>query len=335
MNEKWMREIMDDVRMTDEKKSELWNEILRKADWRRALRRRMVAAAVILVLLVIPSGVYAATNFGWIWEDVEEKNEELDTNFKREYGSAEIEGFRFKVEQAFCDESLGIVYYYMSVTDVSDEGRDPREHLWSDSDTLNVGDVTFDIHMKRDTGGLDRLDEANSTDKIAYYYIESELSDNATKEEMNVIEITADRLEKIKIDPLTQERTAYGIVTGERTITIQNVIAMPSLTWKIVNGAETEEVRVSSIAARLKESNDSRLEIVLNDGKEIKDYFHYHQSELDKDGKMPSEGAFTSMDQGTEPGTLYRFDYTDIDSISGIRLDGTFYPVSEAKRSDE
>lgn len=336
MNEKWMKEMMEDVRMTDEKKDELWKEITRKASHRKTMKRRMAAAAAILVLLVIPSGVYAATTFGWKWDaETETNNKVLDTNFKTEAGSAEMEGFRFKAEKAFLDENLGISYCYVSVTDESGKKRNPREH---DMEALrNVGEVYFDISMKRSGGGNFVYDEENSTDTKAYYYIEDELSDKASKEELNQLKVELTKVEKTKKDKDDQGYEAHGIVLGEKTISVQNVIAMPSLTWKIEEGAQTEEVKVSSIAARLKESNSSRLEIVLNDGKEIKDYFHYHQSEIAKDGTLPNrgKGAFTSMSEGTEPGTLYRFEYIDIDTISGIRLDGTFYPVSEAKRSDE
>lgn len=336
MNEKWMKEMMEDVRMTDGKKDELWKEITRKASYRKTMKRRMAAAAAILALLVIPSGVYAATTFGWKWDaETETKNKALDTNFKTESGSAEMEGFRFTVEKAFCDESLGIAYSYVSVTDESDKKRNPREH---DMDApRSAGVVYFDFNMKRSGGGNCIYDEENSTDTKAYYYVEDELSDKASREEMNQLKVECTKVEKVEYDNDDQGWEAHGILLGEKIITVQNVIAMPSLTWNIEEGAVSEEVRVSSIAARLKESNSSRLEIVLNDGKEIRDYFRYYQSEIAKDGTLPNrgKGAFTSKSEGTEPGTLYRFEYIDIDTISGIRLDGTFYPVSEAKRSDE
>lgn len=336
MNKEWMKTTMDDIRMTDEKKSELWDGIVQKADHRRYLKHRVAAAAALLILLLIPSGVYAASAFQWKWDEETPNNKELDVNFKSEFGSLEAEGFRFEVKKAFCDESLGIAYYYVAVTDISGEGRNPKNYTWNCDSLQQVGDVTYSISMKQSTGGAYRYDEENSTKKTAYYYMEEELSNNADREDMYQIEIEFDRL--TKVDNHEDGQRKEGLLIGEKTITIQNVIAMPSLTWKIEGGDVTEEVRVSSIAARLKESNHSRLEIVLNDGTEIKDYFDYHKSELGKDGTIPSgpgKRSFYTKDAGTEPGTLYRFDYTDIDSISGIRLDGVFYPVSKAKRSDE
>lgn len=339
MNKEWMKTTMDEIHMTDEKKSELWDGIVQKADHRRYLKHRVAAAAALLILLLIPSGVYAASAFQWKWDEETPNNKELDVNFKSEFGSLEAEGFRFEVKKAFCDESLGIAYYYVAVTDVSGEGRNPADYTWGSSSVRQVGDITYNIGMKQTTGGLNNYDEENSTKKTAYYYIEDELSDNAEKEEMNQIKIEFNKVTKVDNDEDGQR--AEGLIIGEKTIGIQNVIAMPSLTWKIEDGDEAEEIRVSSIAARLKESNHSRLEIVLNDGTEIKDYFDYHQSELGKDGTIPSgpgKRSFYSKDgpdPNNTPGTLYRFEYTDIDSISGIRLNGIFYPVSKAKRSGE
>lgn len=340
MNEKWMRDLMDDVRLTDEKKRELWDGITKKANHRRYLKRRITAAAAIFILLMIPGAVYAASAFEWKWSPEETKNTELDENFKTEHGSLTVEGFRFDVKKAFIDASVGTAFIYVGVTDVSGQGRNPNDYYAGSSDIekLNAGDITFDMDMERASGMCDEYDKENSTETTAYYYLDADLHDrdsypgNASPPHpdlrpLNRLEIRVSRITKVTKEENSPDGVAgtLGEMLAIETIEIQNVIAMPSLIWEIDRGDTTEVVRVSSIAAHLKETNNCHLDIVLKNGKEIKEG-------TSGDYEL---GDFVSKTCGTEPGSIYRFEYTDIDQISGIRLNGTFYPVSEARRSDE
>lgn len=62
-------------------------------------------------------------------ETTDKKNEPLNMNFRRENGYIEGGGFRFRVEQAMCSEELGISYFYISVTDISGQGRNPKDYI--------------------------------------------------------------------------------------------------------------------------------------------------------------------------------------------------------------
>ncbi len=105
---------------------------------------------------------------------------------------------------------------------------------------------------------------------------------------------------------------------GDKTIEIKNVLQMPSLTWNI--NAKVE-VKVSSIAARIAGAKNPKFEIVRKDGTEIKDFEDWHHGAEERTSKY----FFDS-----EKSRLYRFNYVDIDEISGVRVDGEFYSAEDA-----
>ena len=105
---------------------------------------------------------------------------------------------------------------------------------------------------------------------------------------------------------------------GDKTIEIKNVLQMPSLTWNI--NAKVE-VKVSSIAARIAGAKNPKFEIVRKDGTEIKDFEDWHHGVEERTSKY----FFDS-----EKSRLYRFNYVDIDEISGVRVDGEFYSAEDA-----
>ena len=88
-------------------------------------------------------------------------------------------------------------------------------------------------------------------------------------------------------------------------------------------------IKVSPIMARISAASKPafNFEIVLKDNSSIKDYFDFNQAEVDKDGTLP-ENSFTSKSKENEDDdTIYRYHYMELSKISGIRIDGEFYPV--------
>ena len=320
MNKDWMRDVMEDVRMQEEKRSELWAEMTKKADHRKHVRKRVAAAVAVFILLAVPAGVYASSGFKWAWGNFGQKNQQLNTQFKEEHGSAEANGYRFCVEQAFCDESLKVAYYYVSVTDISGKNRDPHDYESRNFD-LNVGDLTYEFQVRDMECSTIVYDKENSTKQKAYYYLESNMSADANSGELGKIDINFSKVGKKSENPKEGTKTmsmAKADGDGDKTIEIKNVLQMPSLTWNI--NAKVE-VKVSSIAARIAGAKNPKFEIVRKDGTEIKDFEDWHDGAEERTSKY----FFDS-----EKSRLYRFNYVDIDEISGVRVDGEFYSAEDA-----
>lgn len=329
MKENRIKEVMKDIHLSDKKREEIWEETIKKAERNRYLRKRMIAAAAILALLLIPTGVYAATRFQWIWDEVEEKNQQLNTLFKQEYGCVEANGFRFRVEQAMCDKNMGIGYYYISVTDTSGKGRNPLYYYNGYEEASNAGDIIYSISIQADNSGLERYDEKNSTSQTAYFYIEKETGKN--NQGGDKIEIEFSQIEKITHSKDGTGTKTLGKVLGNKTIEIKNIIQMPTLTWKI-GQKQIAEVKLSPVIARIRGISRPEFEIIFKNGKAIRDYFDFNQEAIAKDGTLPDNHFTSKTNSGTDTtDTIYRFDYFNLDDIRGIRVNGTFYPVEKAE----
>lgn len=330
MRDNPIRQVMEEIHMPSEKKSEIWDAIEKKADEGKKKRMRAAAAAVILVLLLVPAGVYAGGRFDLFWKNLGEKNGQLDHSFRREDGVLEEEGFRFCIEQALCDEGMGFAYYYMSVTDISGENRNPADFMSTSPAEgergRKIGDIVFDIH----NNGAVVYDEKNSTDTKMYLFMETEMQRADEAAEAGSVEIQFYKI--ADTGDGSYFATSKGIVVEERSIPIRNVVHMPTLSWKIEKGGETVEVRVSTVIARVINEWTPELEIEMKDGRVIRDYFDFNQDVVAANGAIPDDNCFTSKcgypdDQTMGKEVIYRMDYINIDEISGIRLDGEFYPV--------
>lgn len=314
MNEKQVKDAMEEIRLSAAKKEELWETIAKqRVHQKNKHRKRAVAAAAIFILFLIPTGVYAAGRFSWIWEKDQQKNEELDERFRPEQGCTEIGGFRFCVEQAWCDDKMGISFIYMSVTDVSGEGRDPAEYEGEDETDSRPGRCWFHIGMKASTIGQLTYDKEHSTPQTAYYYVEAEASEDSDARDMRTVKIEIGKTEKGEGGAIKSSHI------DEKTITLSNVSQLPVLRWNI----ETEDaygkkrvaqVRVSPIIARIRNIAGPEFAIVFRDGTEI------------ADGGFTSAGAADVMELFDQ---TYRYPYVEIENVRGIRLNGTFYPVEE------
>lgn len=327
MKENRIRETLDEISMREEKKKEVW-DVITKASGRsrRYLRKRVAAAAAVLVLLLIPVGIQAAGVFQWDWEGMDEKNQPLDIHFQRENGYIEGGGFRFVLERAMCSPNIGVAYYYISVTDVSGQGRNPKDYWYSETGR-EVGDIVYEIECEDYS-----YDQENSTATTAYFYLENTGSETSSIAE---IQIECWTIMGQKTDPLNGSVTSFGGAIEREALKIENVTQMPVLSWKIpVHNEETNreklvEVMVSTVVARVRNTPSPEFEIVLKDGTSIKDYF-------DKGRKIPNKNAFTSKEAGSyAPDTTYRFDYIEVDDVEGICLDGEYYSVEEATRSGD
>lgn len=331
MKENKIKQAMESIHLSEEKKTDVWEAITRQEKHTKYMRRRVVAAAVVLVLLLIPTGVYAAGGFRWPWKDMGEKNNQLNKIFKKENACVEEQGFRFRLEQAFCDSNMGVAYVYISVTDISGKGRDPKD-FYASSDEAGLVDIVYDINVCGCSSGSFMYDKKNSNSETAYYYIEADsLPDDS---QMKGVEISFSKL----YDDKSQNLAAQNIITrmqiSSRMLEFENIVQLPVLTWKTgtkENGKEGE-VRISPVIAKVSNVMKPQLEIVLKDGTKIKDHF-----EIDKGGynsdtleNIPNDSFVSKMMDDDEIGTTYRFDYTDIEQVVGIYINGKFYSVDEA-----
>lgn len=330
MRENRIRELLNEVLMPEEKKEEVWDGIVKAAGRkRRYLHKRAAAAVAVLVLLLIPVGIQAAGIFKWDWEAMGEKNEQLDMDFRRENGCLEGGGFRFCVEQAMYNEEMGVAYYYISVTDLSGKGHNPRDFMIGYEGQTKKGDIVYDIMSEGMGSGQTVYDSVNSTENKAYFYIEN-IGDpgEERKERMGDVRIEICTVEKQQQGKSSRE---LGIVKSE-TIPIRNTVEMPVLLWRIsVQNEETKQdkevtVWVSTIVAHVCNiAYDGTFGISLKDGTSILD--------CDESGKnIMSDRVFSSIEHGTDPISSYEYDYTDIDNIRGIWLDGEYYSAEKAER---
>lgn len=330
MRENRIRELLNEVSMPEEKKEEVWDSIVKAVGRkRRYLHKRAAAAVAVLVLLLIPVSIQAAGIFKWDWEAMGEKNEQLDMNFRRENGCVEGGGFRFCVEQAMCSEEIGLVYYYISVTDISGKGRNPRDYMIGYEKQTKRGDIVY--HIMSSGAGSEKTvyDSVNSTENKAYFYVKDIGKPGVErKEKMGEVRTEVCTVEK---EQQGQHSRELAILTRE-TIPVQNVVEMPVLLWRIpVHDEETKQdkevtVWASTILAHVCNTTYNRtFEIVLKDGTSILD--------CEESGKnISSDRVFTSIAHGTNPISTYEYDYTDIDNIRGIWLDGQYYSAEKAER---
>lgn len=328
MRENRIRELLNEVSMPEEKKEEVWDSIVKAAGRkRRYLHKRAAAAVAVLVLLLIPVSIQAAGIFKWDWEAMGEKNEQLDMNFRRENGCVEGGGFRFCVEQAMCSEEIGLVYYYISVTDISGKGRNPKDYKFANAEQFKKGDVVYDIMSEGGGSGKESYDSENSTDTKAYFYIQSVGNPKESAGEEREY-----KMGNVQIEFSTVEEEDKLVVAARETIPIQNVVEMPVLLWTIpVHNKATKQdkevtVWVSTVLAHVcNTAYDGTFEISLKDGTSILD--------CDEKGKnVSSDRVFTGRVTGSEPISSYEYDYTDIDNIRGIWLGGEYYSAEMAER---
>lgn len=328
MRENRIRELLHEVSMPEEKKEEVWVGIVKEAGkQRRSLYKRVTAAAAVLVLLLIPVGIQAAGIFKWDWEAMDMKNEPLDMNFRQENGCVEGGGFRFRIEQAMCSEEIGLAYYYISVTDISGRGRNPRDYKFANAEQVKKGDVVYDIMSEGESSGRESYDSENSTDTKAYFYIQSVGNPMESAGEEREY-----KMGNVQIEFSTVEKEDKLVVAARETIPIQNVVEVPVLLWTIpVHNKETKQdkeitVWVSTVLAHVcNTAYDGTFEISLKDGTSI--------SKCDESGKnVSSERGFTAIETGSIPIASYEYDYTDIDNIRGIWLGGKYYSAEMAER---
>lgn len=336
MKNNQIKKTMQDIQMSEETKNELWGRIVSKSERQRHFYKKAVIAAAILAILIVPTGVYAASEFGWIWDEVEEKNHPLNPYFQQENGSIEAAGFRFNIERAMCDTNVGVVYYYISATDISGKNRNPRDfssEFHEDSKHWRVDDIVYSLGINDNSTSTCQYDEKNSTSQKAYFYLESEAIEQP--DSTNQIKISLNKIEKVYSDGKTE-----GTALESKTIKIENTTKLPTLTWQLEEKGNLTVI-VSPILARIKNdtgkknSSNENFELVLSDNSSIKDYFDFNQSEVGKDGTLP-ENCFTSKSkENKQADTIYRYHYLELNKISGIRINGEFYPVKNAERQPD
>ena len=331
MKENKIKQAMESIHLSEEKKRDVWEAITRQEKHAKFMHRRVIAAAAVLVLLLIPTGVYAAGGFQWPWKDMGEKNNQLDKIFKKENACVEDQGFRFCLEQAFCDSNMGVAYIYISVTDISGKGRDP-EDFYASSDDADMSDILYDIQVCGSSSSSFLYDKKNSNSETAYYYIEADsLPDDP---QMKGVEISFSKLYDNKSQDAASQNAITRMQISSHILEFENVVQLPVLTWQTgtkENGREGE-VKISPVIARVSNVMKPQLEIVLKDGTKIKDYFEMDEGgdNSDTPENIPDDSFASKMMDDDEIGTTYRFDYTDIEQISGIYLNGKFYSVDEA-----
>lgn len=326
MRENRIRESLHEISMSGEKKEEVWDAVVKAADKkRRSLYKRVAAAAAVLVLLLIPVGIQAAGIFKWDWEAMYMKNEPLDMNFRQENGCVEGGGFRFCIEQAMCNEEIGLAYYYLSVTDISGKGRNPKDYRF-DAERAEKGEVVYEIMSEGESSGREVYDSEHSTDTKAYFYIH-----NIGNPVERPGEEREGKMGNVQIEFYTVEKEDKLIVAARETIPIQNVVEMPVLLWTLPAQNKVKEdqevtVWVSAVLAHVcNTAYDGTFEISLKDGTSILD--------CDEKGKnVSSDRVFTGRETGSEPIASYEYDYTDIDNIRGIWLGGEYYSAEMAER---
>lgn len=323
---KKMNKMFSEIVMEEERKEWIWEDLERQYSKPRvsAMRRGIVAAACLLVL-AIPIGVIAAS--GWQWPFLQERGEEENTQLTPLFHSEQAElnayGLRFRIEKALCDKSMKIGYFYVSVKDLSGKGIHVS-HAGGLEETKQYkkGDIIFDfLDNSRIT-----YDEEKSTDRIQYFYVENELSQKDKESIQNL------RIEFWKFEGNGKQGEVYAEVLKTETLKAANVIEMPTLTWNIGNA----EVKVSSIAAKVSDKKQRELQIILKNNKTITDYFDYNLDKIGKNGTVPEDSFTTKGEEKSDDSAelmvmAYRFGYVDISQIEGIRYDGRYYGIEEAK----
>lgn len=321
MNEEQLKQVIGDIRMPDEKKEEVWQNIVKQAGRQKVShRKKAAAAAAIVFLLLLPASVYAAGGFSWIWEPGEEKNEILDSRFGTENASVEAGGFRFCVEEGWYDDQMGIAFFYLSVTDVSGKGRNPAGYEKFALDPDREENICFTLW----TGGgssymRSSYDEPHSTEQTAYFYIEVEASDDEAVRNINRIFIDIEQIEQEEDLELRGEQIEH------KMICLSNISQMPVLTWRLeaqeANGrTRLAQVKVSPILARIQDIAEPDFVIVCRDGSQIDD------RRFLSSGSAAEEELFEQT---------FRYAYVDLDQVAGIRINGQFYPVENAEREPD
>lgn len=321
MNEEQLKQAIGDIRMPDEKKDEVWQNIVKQAGRQKASRRKKAAAAAAIVfLLLLPASVYAAGGFSWIWEPGEEKNEILDSRFGTESASVEAGGFRFCVEKAWYDDQMGIAFFYLSVTDVSGKGRNPAGYQKFALDPDREENICFTLWTGGGSSSMrSSYDEPHSTEQTAYFYIELEASDDEAVRNINRIFIDIEQIEQ------EEDLDLQGKQIEHKMIRLSNISQMPVLTWRLeaqeANGrTRLAQVKVSPILARIQDIAEPDFVIVCRDGSQI------------DDRRFLSSGSATEEELFEQ---TYRYEYVDLDQVSGIRINGQFYPVESAEREPD
>ncbi len=328
MKENKIKEAINEIQLSDTKREELWNETIKKASHRPHLSKRMIAAAAMFLLLLLPVGVYAATGFEWSWDETEEKNQALNPLFQKESGCVEANGFRFRIEQAMVDKNMGIGYYYISVTDTTGAGRNPRNFCSGYEEDVHVGDILYSISIQGDSSGEESFDEKNSTGETAYFYIEEESWEN--EQGGNKINIEFSQIKEIKRSNDDNSNKLIGSALDPKTIQVKNIVRMPTLTWKIKKNPAAE-IRLSPVIARIDGIASPDFEIDFKNGDTLRDYFDFNQGAVSENGTLPKNSFTSKTKSSTDTNTIYRYNYINPDDVAGIRIDGIFYPVEDAK----
>ena len=321
MNGEQLKQAIEDIRMPDQKKDEVWQNIVKQADRQKAARRKKAAAAAAIVfLLLLPASVYAAGGVSWIWGPGQEKNEILDSRFGTESASVEAGGFRFCVEKAWYDDQMGIAFLYLSVTDVSGKGRNPAGYQQFALDPDREDNICFTLWPGGGSSAMSSsYDEPHSTEQTAYFYIEFEASDDEAVRNINRIFIDIEQMEE------GEDSEGHGRQIEHKMIRLTNISQMPVLTWHMeaqeANGrTRLAQVKVSPILARIQEIAEPDFVIVCRDGTEI------DESRFLSSGSSNIEELFD---------WTYRYEYVDLDQVSGIQSNGQFYPVENAEREPD
>lgn len=321
-----MNEMFSKIVMDKERKEWIWEDLERQySKPRMSVMRRGIVAAACLLALIIPIGAMAASGFQWpfLQELGEEENTQLTPMFHSEQAELNAYGLRFRIEKALCDKSMKIGYFYVSVKDLSGNGIHVS-HAGGMEETKQYkkGDIIFDfLYNSRIT-----YDEKKSTDTIKYFYVENELSENDKESIQNL------RIEFQKFEGNGKQGEVYAEVLKTETLKAANVIEMPTLTWNIGEA----EVKVSSIAAKVSDKKPKELQLVLKNDKTITDYYDYNLDKIGNDGTIPEDSFTTKGEQKSDDSAdvavmEYRFGYVDINQIEGIRYDGQYYGVEDAK----